>query len=117
VFLLLPPNRLAIPEISPPSPTMLPNPLLNALATPPDAVFVSKLVHSLPGCDVPALLLEGDPNLITVGTVFAPIEDVRVSPGLVGLMVFSATACGRVMTLVGANSLLMLWPSIFWLAN
>lgn len=89
-----PPKRLAIPEISPPSPVMVLRPPLSALATPPDAVCFSKLLHSLSDCEVAVLLLEGEPKLIPVGTVFAFIADIRVSPELDGLTVFSVPPCG-----------------------
>jgi hypothetical protein len=93
VLVLPPPKRLAIPEIKPPKPAMLLNPPLKALAIPPDAVFVSKLAHSLPDCEVLGRLLEGDPKLMPVAAVFAPIADVLVSPELGGLMVFSVLLC------------------------
>jgi hypothetical protein len=37
-----------MPEITDPSPPMLPNPPVKALAIPPYAVCLSKVVHSLP---------------------------------------------------------------------
>jgi len=103
-----PPKRLAIPEIRPPRPAMLLNPPPRRLATPPDAVFVSKLAHSLPDCEVLVLVLEGDPKLMPVGPVFAFKPVAFVSPEAVGLMVFSVLLCGCVMMLVGANNLLTL---------
>lgn len=57
-----PPNRLAIPEINPPSPPMLPNPPpVKALATPLEALCESRFPQDMP-LDVEVLLLDGLPK-------------------------------------------------------
>lgn len=117
-MLFPPPKRLAIPAMSPPSPAILPSPPpLNVLATPPEAVCLRRLAHSLPLCAEVVALLDGDPKLMPVGRVFEFMPEIFVSPALLGLIVFSAAPCGCVITLVGASSLLRLCPFIFWLPS
>ena len=111
--LLPPPNRLAMPEIKPPKPAMLPSPPVNTLETPPDAVCLSRFPHILPDCEVVVLLLDGDPNFMPVGTVFAVSEDARVSEVAGALSTLSLPGCEGVTNVDGVKSLCMLWPSTF----
>ena len=113
-----PPNRLAIPEINPPSPAMLLSPPPKALETPPDTVCFNKLPHTLPDCDaVVVLLFDGEPKLIPVGTTFAVNDEARVSVAVGGLTVFSVLACNDVSTLWGVSSFSTLCPSILGTVN
>jgi hypothetical protein len=57
-----PPNRLVIPEISPPNPAKLLNPPLTRLATPPEAVWESKPLRSVLPDELDVALLDGFPN-------------------------------------------------------
>ena len=108
-----PPKRLAIPEMSPPSPAMLPKPPLNALATPPEAVCLSKLANTLLDCWLLVLLFDGDPNLMPLGTVLALNEEDLVSPRLGSFVLCELLGCAGLTILVGDSRVLAFCPFIF----
>ena len=112
-----PPNRLAIPAMSPPSPAMLLSPLLSGLDAPPETVCFTRLPQTLPDCEAVVLVLEGDPNLRSVGTVFALNDEVRVSGELGAFAAFSLSGCEEVSRLDGVKNFSMLSPFIFGLGS
>lgn len=117
MLLPAPPKRLAIPEISPPRPAILPSPPLSALEMPPDAVCLSTLLQTLLGCELVLLLLDGDPKLIPVGTAFAVSDEFRISDGAEGFTVSSVPGCESASKLEGVNRRSMLCPSTLGLAS
>lgn len=111
MLLLLPPNKLRIPDTSDPSPPMLPNPPPKALEIPPEAVCFSKLLHTFPDTEVLAFVLEGVPKLIPVGRSFALIETALLSPEFPIVSVFSVLACEGFTNWAVESNLLILRPS------
>lgn len=115
-MLLFPtPNILAIPEIRPPNPAMLPKLPVKALASPPDAVCFNKFVNSFDDCVAEILEFEGEPKLIPVGASLVAKDNAFVSPinGGFASALLLVLVCAALARLADLSNLLIVRPSTF----
>ncbi len=112
-MLFPPPNKLAIPENSPPSPAMLLSPPVRALDIPPEAVCFIRLVNMLELLVVAVREFDGRPKLIGTAVSFPVRDGVRMSLKEGGLLILLEVLEEEPDSTVALSDLEKLRPSTF----